>query len=665
MIDGGAGARLDAVVSRAMRHWRPPKRLKLSEWADENFYLSAESAAQAGRWNTIPYQRGVMDAITDPRVERVSLMKSARVGATKMMDATIGYYMHQDPCPIMVVQPTIEDAEGFSKEEVAPMLRDCPVLAEIVPEVRSKNSNNTLLHKKFPGGVLSMVGANSGRGFRRVSRKVLLCDEIDGYPASAGTEGDPISLAIRRTEFYWDRKIYVASTPGIEGRSRIAEMFEAGDQRRYFVPCPQCGHFDHLVFKQGPDGVGHFLVFDKEKPEGAHFCCSKNGCVIEHQHKRQMIERGEWRAAMPFSGHASFHIWAAYSYSPNATWGLLVAEFLAADKVGPEKLKTFVNTALGQTWQDRGDAPEYQRLFNRREKYRIGTVPEGVLFLTAGVDVQRDRLVVEVVGWGENKQSWSIDAVVLPGDTSAETVWSRLDELLSATWPGKDGVLFTILMLAIDSGFNTNTVYNWARLKPMSRVIACKGSATANVLIGSPSPVDVTVRGKKLARGYKVWSTGVSVAKSEFYGWLRQEPPTEPEPGAPPVEWPHGYCHFPEYGEEYFKQITAEQLVRVVKRSGHASFEWQLMAGRENHFLDCRVLARAASQLVGLDRLVRSRKATSRKVQRTEPTQAQPESPAQLRREEPAGEAKEWKGPPKEKAAKWLGGRRGNWFGKR
>lgn len=647
--------RLDSVISLSMRYWRPPKRLKLSEWADENFYLSAESAAQAGRWTTIPYQKGIMDAITDPRVERVSLMKSARVGATKMMDATVGYYMHQDPCPIMVVQPTIEDAEGYSKEEIAPMLRDCRVLAEIVPEARAKNSNNTLLHKKFPGGVLSMVGANSARGFRRVSRKVLLCDEIDGYPASAGTEGDPLSLAIRRTETYWDRKICVASTPGIAGRSRIAEMFEAGDQRRYYVPCPQCGHMDFLVFRQGE--AGHFMQWPKDKPEEAHFVCSANGCVIEHQHKRQMIERGEWRAKQPFTGHASFHLWAAYSYSANATWGDLACEFVAANRAGAEKLKTFVNTALGETWQERGDAPEHEKIYSRREKYPIGTVPEGAVFLTAGVDVQRDRLVCEVVGWGESRQSWSIDAVVLPGDTSAEVVWARLDELLDATWPGKDGVLFSIRMLAIDSGFNTQTVYNWARRHPMSRVIACKGSATANVLIGSPSVVDVTVRGKKLARGYKVWSTGVSVAKAEFYGWLRQEPPSLENGG----EWPHGYCHFPEYGEDYFRQITAEQLVPIVKRSGHTSFEWQLIGGRENHFLDARILARAAASLMGLDRL--ARRAPTAPASASKPASSSTAPPAAKKPALPERPA-----PKKSKGSGWLGGargpRRGGWLGR-
>jgi phage terminase large subunit GpA-like protein len=596
-------ARVDELVRAERNAWRPPPRLSLSQWADEHFFLSAESSAEPGRWRTLPYQRAILDAFTDPAVEQVSVIKSARVGWTKCMNVVVAYYMAQDPCPIMVVQPTIEDAEGYSKEEIAPMVRDVPVLAALIPEAKARDSGQTLLHKAFPGGSISMVGANSGRGFRRVSRKVVLFDEVDGYPPSAGTEGDQIKLGIRRTEYYWDRKIGAGSTPLVAGASRIEDLFEKGDQRRYFVPCPHCGHMDFLAFREGPQG--HFMKWPDGRPREAHFVCSKNGCVIEHEHKRAMVEAGEWRAAAPFTGHASFHVWAAYSYSPNASWGQLAEEFVDANKGGPEMLKTFVNTTLGETWQDRGEAPDWLRLYQRREPYSLGAPPAGVQFLTAGVDVQKDRLVWEVVGWGAGKQSWSVDSGVIPGDTSSESgaVWSKLDELLGRTWVRADGQGLSILMLAIDSGYNTQTVYNWARHHPMSRVIASKGVPSARVLIGTPTPVDVTVRGKRLARGYKVWPVGVNVAKSELYGWLRLEAPTA-ESGE---DLPAGWCHFPEYGEEYFKQLTAEHLVPVVKRSGFKSLEWQILPGRENHYLDCRVYARAAAALCGLDRMVAPR----------------------------------------------------------
>jgi phage terminase large subunit GpA-like protein len=604
-----AGARvsehadINAIVSKAMGAWRPPPRLSLSEWAERYFYLSKESAAEPGRWKSLPYQVGIMDAFTDPRVEQVSVMKSARVGWTKIVNALVGYYLHQAPCPILVVQPTVEDAKGYSKEEIAPMLRDCPELARIIFEDAEdngpKDSGNTILHKRFPGGVLSLVGANSGTGFRRVSRQVVLFDEVDAYPASAGQDGDPIKLGIKRTEYYWNRKIGAGSTPLIAGVSRIERLFEAGDQRRFYVPCPHCGHRAPLVFR---GDAGHAMAWPDGEPDKAYFACQKNGCVIEHKDKREMVAGGEWRAAGEFKGHASFHIWAAYSFSPNADWATLAREFLAA-KGDPQQLKVFINTVLGETWQEQGDAPDWERLYAQREDYPIATVPSAVLALTGGVDVQKDRWVYEVVGWGAGKQSWSIEAGVIPGDTSNEAEWAKLDELLARTYPSARGTM-TINRLAVDSGFNTNTVYNWARRHPR-RVLAVKGVSSAKTILGSPVKVDVTERGRKIARGAMMWPVGVDVAKAELYGWLGAKMPADGDP------YPAGYCHFPAYGEDYFKQITAEQLVTAADGRGFTYHEWQVIPGRENHWLDTRVYARAAATLEGLDRMTVTPPATA------------------------------------------------------
>jgi phage terminase large subunit GpA-like protein len=582
---------------------RPPPKLTLSAWADEHFRLSAESAAEPGRWRTLPYQRGILDAITDPAVERISWQKSARVGATKCMNAAIAYHIDHDPCPIMVVQPTVEDAEGYSKEEIAPMLRDVPVLAGRVSDA-SKTSSSTILDKRFPGGVLSMVGANSGRGFRRVSRRVVIFDEVDGYPPSAGNEGDPIKLGEKRSEYYWNRKIIAASTPLVAGASRIEELFLAGDRRRYHVPCPHCGHMDFLRFNaakggedDGTDERGHLMRWPQDQPEAACFMCRACGCAIEEASKRAMIEAGEWRADGEFRGHASFHLWAAYSLSPNATWGQLAAEFLEAKRLGPEKLKTFINTALGETWKERGEAPDWERLYQRRELYTIGTVPEGPIVLTAGVDVQKDRLVYEVVGWAPNRESWSVDAGELFGDTALDATWAQLDALLARTFPGAAGGATPIAMLAVDSGYNAQVVYAWARQHPMARVIAVKGVGGARSLVGAPSPVDVTVRGRRMQRGYKVWPVGGDLAKGELYGWLRLR--LAEDGVAPP-----GYCHFPEHGEEFFRQLTAEHLVTTVnKRTRRAKMEWQVLPNRENHYLDARIYARAAAAVLGIDRM--------------------------------------------------------------
>jgi phage terminase large subunit GpA-like protein len=603
------GVDVGVIVNRALGAWKPPPRLNLSDWAEEHFYLSPESAAEPGRWRTLPYQVGVMNAITDPAVVQVSWMKSARIGYTKVVGATVGYYAHQDPCPIMVVQPTIEDAQGYSKEEIAPMLRDCPALAGIVPEPTTRDSDNTILLKRFPGGSLSIVGANSARGFRRVSRKVVIFDETDGYPPSAGTEGDQIQLGIRRTDTYWDRKIIAGSTPTVAGRSRIEQLFLAGDQRRYYVPCPECGAMQVLTFP-------HF-TWPKGKPELAAVVCIECGSEVEHKHKRDMVHAGEWRpgphaqfpdlpAPGPFTGHASFHLWAGYSFSPNATWGQLATEFVSAERAGAEHLKTFVNTVLGEPWQERGDAPEWQRLYARREAYPIGTCPRGVLFLTVGVDVQKDRLVYEIVGWGREKRSWSVDAAVLHGDTSDATdkgPWLALNALLAKTYPHENGIALNVAMLAIDSGYNTNAVYAWARQHAMSRVIAIKGVSTGHALIGPPSKVDVTVSGRTLKGGYKVWPVAGNLAKSELYGWLALEAPTI-EAIAQGATFAPGFCHFPEYGEEYFSQLTAEQLVTKRSARGFPVFTWEQIPGRENHYLDARVYARSAAAVAGLDRFL-------------------------------------------------------------
>jgi phage terminase large subunit GpA-like protein len=578
---------------------RPPPKLTLSQWADEHFRLSGGSA-DAGRWHTRPYQRGIMDAITDPAVSRVSVMKSARIGWTQMMNAAIAYFMHQDPCPILVVQPTVDTAEIYSREMIAPMLRDVPVLAGLVGGSAVKTTGRTLLHKTFPGGVLSLVGANSGAGFAMIDRRIAAFDEVDRYPPSAGDEGDPIALGEKRTETYWNRKIIGGSTPLIAGSSRIEEMFWAGDQRRRYWPCPHCGHFDFLAFNEQAER-GHVMKWPPDRPDLAFFECRTCGCSIEETSKRDMDEAGEWRADTEFTGHASFQVWSAYSTSPNASWGQIASEFVAAKKLGPEKLRTVVNTTLGETWAERGDAPDWERLYQRREPYAIGTVPAGAIVLTCGVDVQKDRLVPEVVAWGANKESWSIEIGELHGDTALTTgdgsPWVKLDALLAREFPGADGRMFTIAMMAVDSGAFTQTVYSWCRGKPISRVIACKGvPGSMRALVDAPSKVDVTTHGKRLQRGYKVWPVGVDIAKGELYGWLQMERGD----GDPPPGW----CHFPEHGERFFRQLTAEHLISIVnKKTRRTKREWHVKPNEENHYLDARILARAAAAVLGIDRM--------------------------------------------------------------
>jgi phage terminase large subunit GpA-like protein len=308
-------------------------------------------------------------------------------------------------------------------------------------------------------------------------------------------------------------------------------------------------------------------------------------------------------ASKPFNGHASFHVWAAYSFNAKATWAHIADAFVKAAAGGPEKLRAFVNTWLGETWKEKGEAPDWQRLYNRRETYTVGTVPRGGLFLTAGVDVQKDRVEWGVVAWGRGKRSWWVDYGVELGDTSSveNAVWQKLDALLARRFRSESGVELPIAMLAVDANYNSQVVYAWGRKYPLSRVVAVRGDHhNSKTFLGALTPVDVAINGMKLEGGYKVWNIGVNVGKAELYGWLRLEQPAEGK-DAPP-----GYIHFPQFGETFFKGLTAEQLVTYRKKSGHQKTEWEIIKGRRNEPLDVANYARAAAAIAGLDRLQES-----------------------------------------------------------
>jgi phage terminase large subunit GpA-like protein len=564
---------------KAFLAFKPPKKMTLSEWADAHAYLSSESSAEGGRWHTLPYQKGIMDAVTNPKIEQITVMKSARVGYSKILNHVAAFHIHQDPCPIMIVQPTIEDAQGYSKEEIAPMLRDTPCLRGLVSEAKAKDGANTILQKQFPGGSLSLVGANSPRGFRRVSRRVVLFDEIDGYPASAGTEGDQIKLGIRRTEYYWNRKIVAGSTPTVKDFSRVERMFQQGDQRRYFVPCPDCGHMQYLKWAN--------IKWRDNDPDTASYACEGCGVWIPHTKKRWMVERGEWRLTAPGNGkHVSFHIWAAYSYSPNATWPNLVEEFLDA-KNDAEQLKTFVNTVLGETWEDEYASKVGADALSERastETYQQSSVPSEALLLTIGCDVQDDRLSLSVWGWGREEEGWLIDRVKIYGDPSRPDVWKQLDHILQSPYEGDGDRKLTPMVTAIDSGgHHTGEVYQYARERQSMGVIAIKGMAQKNKPpIGKASKVDLNAKGKTLKKGAQVFPVGSDTVKSLLFGRLKHN-----EPGA-------GYLHFyPTVGTDYFEELTAEkQIMRF--RNGFPERIWVKKSSARNEALDELVYAYAA-----------------------------------------------------------------------
>lgn len=573
----------------AFSAFQPDPKMTVSEWADAYRTLSEVSSPEPGRWKTYrtPYLREIMDQLSaTSKATEVVFMKGSQIGGSEAGLNWIGYVIDHFPGPAMLVQPTELLAKRFVTQRLDRLLSDTERLHAKVREKKSRDKKNTSVMKEYDGGMLIISGANSAPSLRSMPIKILFLDEIDGYPHNVGKEGDPVKLAEARTRnFSHKKKVFKCSTPTIDGKSRIQAAFETSDRRYYLVPCPFCDFFQKITWAS--------IRWEGGKPETAHMVCSHCDSKIEEFHKNSMFSRGKWVAENPESKVVGFHLSALYSPLGWYSWQTAVKEFLEAQG-NEEKLIVFVNTVLGETWKVKGEAPEWGRLFERREHYKYSEVPRGGIFLTAGVDVQKDRFEVEIVAWGENKESWSVDYRVIPADTSKIEdylpIQAILNETFACAWSKK--VRLPISLMAIDSGYNTQAVYSFVRGKN-GRVIAVKGSDTLSAIIGKPSPVDVSYAGLKIKKGVHVWPVGSSPGKSELYGWLGLIRTSD-------GPFPAGYCHFPQYDGEYFKMLTAEELqVKMVR--GHPRYQWVKTRPR-NEALDARIYARAAAAVVGLDR---------------------------------------------------------------
>ncbi len=591
-----------------LRHWargiRPDPDLTVSEWADRHRWLSSRASAEPGRYRTArtPYMREIMDALSPASpVQRVVFMKAAQVGATEAGNCFIGFVMHHAPGPMLAVQPTVELAKRNSRQRIDPLIEESPELRERVKPARSRDAGNTMLSKEFAGGILIMTGANSAVGLRSTPARYLFLDEVDAYPASADEEGDPVSLAEARSlTFAHRRKALLTSTPTIRGLSRIEREFEASDQRRFFVPCPHCGHAQWLRFER--------LRWEKGQPETAAYNCEDCEAPIAEHQKTAMLAAGEWRAtAQSADPHTvGYHLSALYSPIGWLSWARIARAWEAATG-NDEAMRAFRNTILGETWFETGEAPDWQRLADRRKDWKPGTVPAGGLFLTAGADVQKDRIEVDVWAWGRGLQSWLVDHVVIEGGPGDPACWQKLTDLLGRTWAHAHGQHLTIARLAIDTGYETAAVYAWARQVGFGQVAPVKGLEGFNRAspVTGPTFVDATVGGKRLRRGARLWSVATSTFKAETYRFLRLDPPEASPAGG--ASSPPGFLHLPGWVDtEWLKQLTAEQLVTVKTRRGFAKLEWQKLRER-NEALDCRVYARAAAWILGADRWAEAR----------------------------------------------------------
>lgn len=585
------------------RAWRegltPDPLLSVSEWSDMHRMLSSKASAEPGRWRTsrTPYLKAIMDCLSPTSaVERVVFMKAAQLGATEMGSNWIGYVIHHAPGPMMAVWPTVDMAKRNSKQRIDPLIEESAALSALISPARSRDSGNTILAKEFRGGVLVMMGANSAVGLRSMPVRYLFLDEVDGYPLDVEGEGDAISLAEARTRTFARRKIFIVSTPTISGVSAIEREYEASDQQRYFVPCPHCAHRQWLRFEQ--------LRWDKGQPETAAYICESCDTAIHEHHKTWMLEHGEWRAMVPEHGTktAGFHLSSLYSPVGWRSWkDIAVAWESAVSKVSGSAaaIKTFKNTELGETWVEEGEAPDWQRLIERREDYRIGTVPVGGLLLVGGADVQKDRIEASVWAFGRGKEAWLVEHRVLMGDTAREAVWAQLAALLGETWTHASEAAMPLSRLALDTGFATQEAYAFVRSCRDPRLMAVKGIARGAALIGTPTAVDVTQSGKRLRRGIKVFSVVGGIAKLEFYNNLRKAPDVQDD--GVTVKYPTGFVHLPKVDAEFVQQLCAEQLITRRDRNGFAHREWQKMRER-NEALDCYVYARASASAAGLDR---------------------------------------------------------------
>lgn len=549
--------------------FRPPPRLTVSEWADRYRMLTSVASAEAGRWRTdrAPYQRGIMDAFCDPKIERVVMMSSAQVGKSEVLLNVEGFYTDQDPSPSLIMQPTVDMAKAFSKDRLNQMIEASPRLRDKFPKSGRRDAGNTLLHKAFAGGHITLVGANSPSGLASRPIRIVLADEVDRYPASSGDEGDPVSLAVKRTTTFWNRKIGLFSTPTIKGVSRIERAYLAGDQRRYHVPCPHCRHLQHLRWAQ--------IAFDT-----AEYACESCGALIPETAKPGMLARGDWVAENPGATTASFHLNALYS--PWVTWRELIAEFLEA-KQAPDTLQVFVNTVLGETWEVDGESVDTHALSARRESYGAD-VPAAVGILTAGVDVQKSWLEIAIKGWGAGQESWLIRHARLYGDPQQREVWERLDALLLHEWKHASGSTLTVRCACIDSGDQTQAVYAFVRPRQRRMVWATKGmSVRGRPIISRP--------GRSNKYGVKVIPVGTDTAKDVVFPRLKLLTPGTP-----------GYMHFPlaqpdGADDEYLAQFAGEKaFVRRIK--GVPVREYRQVRDR-NEAIDLEVLNLVALHLLG------------------------------------------------------------------
>lgn len=560
---------IEQITAKALRALIPPPRLRLSEWIEENVNLPEGVSAQPGPVQLWPFQREIADAIGDPSLERVTLVKPVRVGFTTLLTSAVASFIANEPAPILCLLPAEADCRDYMVSDVEPIFAASPAVAKALAYDLDGDDRNTLMSRRFPGGSLKVVAAKSPRNLRRHNVRVLFMDEVDGMEPTA--EGSPILLAEKRTLSFPDRKIVLGSTPVHEETSNVLRAFAQSDARVYEVPCPECGAFAEILW----DGI----IWDEGKPETARWVCPHCAEEIEERHKPKMVAQGQWRATRPeVAGHAGFQLNALVSLHANASWPQLVREFLAA-KSDPTTLQTFVNTILGQGWRGAGEELDDGELSGRSEAFGLDALPEDVLAITAGIDTQHDRLECTLTGFGKDETAYILGHVVVWGHWDDDQTWAELDDVLKTRWKHPLGGSLGVEAAVIDAGdgVTMETVLAFCGPRQRRKILAGKG-------VSGTRPYIEPSRSRK-AKGARLWLVGVDGIKTAIMARLKR-PGSIRFSGDLPDVW--------------YEQLASEKaVVRYVRGQPQRRFE--RVPGRRAEALDCVVYALAARQTVNVN----------------------------------------------------------------
>jgi len=580
--------------SAYQRGLHPDPELWIDEWADEYMRIPRDTgAAEPGPYRTdrTPYAREPMRCLSPSHpAKRVVTKVASQMMKTQIALNWIGGCIHMAPANILMLLPSLGLAKRVSGR-VDKTIKATPVLRGRVAGSRSRDSRNTLDTKEFEGGTLFATTAGSAANLAEVSARFIYGDEVDRWDVDVDNEGDPIELAeTRGTTFGRNAKFYFSSSPTIKGVSRIEDLFQQGDQRHYYVPCPHCGEHQVLEWTN--------LKWADDFSWAGYLCCNPDcGALIEEHHKGQMLANGEWRAHAEGDGETvSFTLSALYMPPGWLAWVDLAKQYakaqLAAARGDLEPMQVFYNTRLAQVWDSAQEMTKASELKARAEEYRLGSVPTGALILTAAVDTQGDRLELLVIGWGEGMERWVIDHQVIQGNPADERTWAALDERLKTRYRHSSGVELAICATAVDSGgHHTDEVYQFCRLRRWRNVFAIKGASKPGrpVIAQRPSKVDVTWRGTTEKQGAELWMIGTDTAKD----WIYNRYPLLDGPGA---------LHFSiDLADDFYDQCVAERkITRYVK--GHKRIEWVKGKADRNEGLDLLVYNLAMAHYLGLHR---------------------------------------------------------------